>query len=704
MNAHNHNLVLEKEKVEKIVKDQETRRTLTRECHFWFFHIYFAHYIKYKMADFHRELFAITEDREAKRVVIEAFRGSGKTTIMGMSYAIWSILGSPKKKYIVMLAQTESQAKMYLANIKIELESNGLLMSDLGPFEEPNDEWRATSIVIPRYDARITVASIDKSIRGQKHRQYRPDLIITDDLENLDTVRTQESRDKIYNWLMGDIIPMGDKNTQLVVIGTKLHEDSLIARLKREIHNDSTRGISKAFPFLTDDKKAQWAEKFQTEAEIEEVRKSVSYQSWEREYMLNIIPSDDQVVKKEWLHYYDSLPLTDASSNFRYAITGVDPAISEAESADYTAMVSGMVYGRKDNMKIYVMRNPINERMDFPKTVQKTKDVSKILGNGIPTEIAIEAVAYQKSIVQQLQSEGYPAKEYSPQGKDKRARLALVSNLIQTGKVIFPKTGAEKLINQMLNFGSEKHDDLVDAFTVMILSIIEKENYTRQGYYPFLNEQLLKLSFVESLPAVEEKRLGIILAGGSRNFSSIVLRSGNLIRVLYHEATDNVEVLLKKIVAIAREEKILVSRRYMFIDNAVAGGREFCEHLKEHMSKIDIERGSTYDLCFGINLSRQLTGGKYADIRTEACYNFQQWLKDDGRLLRHPCLDDLASITYCEYMGSKVKIIEKEKLLEDGLDSSILDAIALTFVTGLESDRVQFKQKPWQTISIYEGN
>ncbi len=139
---------------------------------------------------------------------------------MGTSYAIWSILGCQQKKFVLIIAKTESQARQYLANIKLELEANHLLRSDLGPFEEPNDEWRAVSIVIPKYGARITVASVDNSIRGIKHGAHRPDLIICDDLEDLDIVKTQESRDKMFEWLTGDIMPLGDINTRLIVIGT----------------------------------------------------------------------------------------------------------------------------------------------------------------------------------------------------------------------------------------------------------------------------------------------------------------------------------------------------------------------------------------------------------------------------------------------------------------------------------------------------
>ena len=61
-----------------------------------------------------------------------------------------------------------------------------------------------------------------------------------------------------------------------------------------------------------------------------------------------------------------------------------------------------------------------------------------------------------------------------PGNQDKRSRLALTANLIKTGKVKFPREGAEELINQIVHFGVEKHDDLADAFSILVLSVVEE--------------------------------------------------------------------------------------------------------------------------------------------------------------------------------------------------------------------------------------
>lgn len=55
--------------------------------------------------------------------------------------------------------------------------------------------------------------------------------------------------------------------------------------------------------------------------------------------------------------------------------------------------------------------------------------------------------------------------------KDKRARLRVAARYIKNGTVKFPRHGCEQLITQLLGFGSEKHDDLVDALVWVILGV-----------------------------------------------------------------------------------------------------------------------------------------------------------------------------------------------------------------------------------------
>lgn len=467
---------LTEEELAEIKSNRSVRRAFAKNSHFLFFLIYLSHYVKYPFGPFHYEMFALTEDRDLRLSVLVAFRGSAKSTLMTLSYPIWAIVGAQQKKFILILSQTQTQAKLHMANIKRELESNELLRADIGPFEEVSDEWGSNSIVISKYGARITVASTEQSIRGLRHGEYRPDLVICDDVEDLNSVKTRENRDKTFQWFNGEVLPIGDQNTKIVIVGNLLHEDSLLMRLRKGIENEKLNGKYFSYPLIDMDEKIAWPEKFKTPEDIEKLRVSIGNDSaWYREYLLRIISDSDRLVHPEWIHYYDNLP-SESGDHFRYTATGIDLAISQKESADYTAMVSAKVFGYDDKFRAYILPHPINKRMSFPETFDEAKNLSKTLGNGEYTKLFIEDVGYQQSLIQHLEDNNIPAEGVKVSGQDKRARLALITHLIKQGKILFPSKGAEALIIQLTSFGVEKHDDLADAFSLLAIQIMKDAN------------------------------------------------------------------------------------------------------------------------------------------------------------------------------------------------------------------------------------
>jgi len=455
-----------------ILKDPVVRRTLAKKSHFWFFHIYLAEYINYKTALFQKEMFYLTQASDINSVVITAFRGSGKSTIMSLSYPIWAMIGALQKKYIIILSQTQQLCKLIIANIRAEFEKNELLNRDFGPFRQISEEWSQNTVLVNGYGCRISSISSGESIRGIRHKQYRPDLIIIDDVEDLQSVKTKEGRDKTYNWLTGDVIPAGDRNTKIVIIGNKLHEDGLMMRLKKAIKDSIYSAEYREYPFFDSSGLPLWKEKFTGQTQIDTLKGSVgSEASWQREYLLKIVPEDEAIILREWIKYYDCLP--EDNKSLSYIATGIDLAISQSESADYTAMVSAHIYGENGNFKIYILPYPVNKRMSFPETLESVKNLSLSLGEGKPTELFIEDVGYQRSLIEELFRQGYPATGVKVMGQDKKARLTLTTTLIKNGTILFPRKGCEELIEQLVGFGFEAHDDLADAFAILIIKILE---------------------------------------------------------------------------------------------------------------------------------------------------------------------------------------------------------------------------------------
>jgi predicted phage terminase large subunit-like protein len=465
-----------------LMSDQQIRKELCSRSHYWFFHVYFGHYVQYKTADFQRRIFEITEDGNVKLSSIISFRGSAKSTIVSLSNPIWSILGILHKKYPIIIGQTQNQSRQILKNIKSELESNELLIKDFGPFNNSSD-WRSNTLVIPKFGARITALSAGESIRGLRHHQYRPDLIICDDIEDLSSVKFRENRDKNFNWFMGDVVPLGDVNTKIILIGNLLHEDSLMMRIKDHILVEKDMsGTHDEFPLLDENHKCLWPDKFPTEKEINELKSKIPDRvTFEREYLLHIVADGNQVVQRDWIKYHDTGDIPNPTVRpARMIAVGIDLAISEKTTADFTAIIPTLVYGYGDELKVYVLPFIVNQRLDFIKTKEKVKEVQEQIKIFHPRGIAkfyAESVGYQASLAQQLTVENVLIEPVSVGGADKRSRLCLTSSYIESGKILFPKHGAEELIDQIVNFGVEKHDDLADAFSLVINKIIETDQF-----------------------------------------------------------------------------------------------------------------------------------------------------------------------------------------------------------------------------------
>lgn len=467
------------------MSERGTRVALARQSHYYFFHIYLSHYVKFKTAKFHQDIFAITEDEASKLDVIVAFRGSGKSTIISLSYVLWALLGRQEKKFVLLLSQTQNQARQLLAHVKYELENNLLLINDFGARNLGIGEWSQDSITMGKHQARVMAASTEQSVRGLRHLQYRPDLIIADDVEDVNSTRNRDGRNKTYNWFKGEIIPAGDDHTKVIVIGNLLHEDSLLMRLKQSIKAGKQTGRYHTFPLVSyfNIRKQRvyhiaWKGKYPDIANIRTLENKVSdHVIWQREYLLKLVPDSDQVIHHSWLHYYTAIPdFKDELAKYRTTAAGVDLAISEKETADYTSIVIADLFNYRENMRIYIRPFPFNKRINFPAQREELKTLSKQLGQ---KDIYVEDAGYQRALVQQLKSEGvHNVEEAKLDGKDKRSRLALTSYYIKNGIILFPKKGCEELISQITGFGVESHDDLADAFSLLILKLIEEHGAT----------------------------------------------------------------------------------------------------------------------------------------------------------------------------------------------------------------------------------
>jgi len=464
--------------LKKILEDQRVMIELTKQSLFYFFNIYFQIPDRHPSAPFHQKMFDFAQDDSTKRVCVVAFRNSAKSIILDTAYALWSVMGIQEKKFVIIASQTQERAYGHLKNIRKEIEENKLLRQHLGPFEEKTDQWNTSTLIIPKYKARISAISVEEGIRGVREGSYRPELIIADDIESLSSTKTLEARDKTYNWLTGELLPIGNKNTKLVMLGNFLHTDAAIVRFQNLIKKGAVNGKSLTVPIVDGNNNITWPGMFPTMEELEKYKASFGSEiAWQREFMLNPIDSEYQIVKKDWLQYYSKMPEL-KGDDYRGTFIAIDPASAQSEIANYTAMVIVSVFGDGDDAQIFVHPNPINKRMTVMELEQKAFFLARSFPNCSPT-IVVEGGGTQKAISQFLMGKGFRVEEYKIGGVGKEERLTVAASSVQAGKVFFQNNenaskNDKELINQILKFGIERHDDLADAFSMAICKATEQ--------------------------------------------------------------------------------------------------------------------------------------------------------------------------------------------------------------------------------------
>lgn len=460
------NQKLSPKQAEEIISSPQLRREAAKTF-IGFAGIYLSHYFTLAAADFHKELFNLLMDWSKQFIGVAGFRGSAKSTIAGLAFPLWAALNK-KANFIIPINETDDMVRLSIANMRQELQYNKLLVSDFGDVvlnKEAKTSFGETNIVLAN-GVRIMGRSRGQKIRGLRHVQHRPDLVVIDDPEELKKVQKKEYRDDTENWLRDNIIPATNEfNARLVVIGNVLHTDSLLPRLKNH-----PLFIYKDYPLIDQKGKVAWKAKYPTDESIKRQEQKVGHTSWLREYLLKVIPPDGQEVKEEWIKYYDRLP---GQGEIVSGGVGVDLAISKRETADFTSMVSGLSSIEQGLPRIYILPNPVNKRLSFYETINQMRSLLLAMEMHAIPRFFVEDVAYQKAAIEEGQRQLLPVTAIRP-GVDKRARLKAAATYIQNGTVLFPRNDCEDLLTQLLGFGVEDHDDLVDAFVYLILGIAQE--------------------------------------------------------------------------------------------------------------------------------------------------------------------------------------------------------------------------------------
>ncbi len=474
---------------------RQKRRQRAAADPLYFCRTYLPHYFSHAPAPFHYELVAMLERRPASpgdglgaadgtnRVpaaarrrpqaanpgaapgapqeaavpaVVAAPREFAKTTVCAFGYVLHQICFG-RRHFIIIGSDTEDLASDLTSYLYLELLYNERLQQDFGELAKAN---RKVDDFVTLNDIRVKARGRGQRLRGLKHKQWRPDLIILDDLENDINVRNPEIVGDILDWVKSAVYPSLDAGGSLMIIGTILRWGSalhLMLTSQDEPYCHFQRQIYRA---LSEDGRSLWEARHPV-SRLKLQKQLMGTVAFNREKM-NEPARDKGLFREEWVRYYHPDILKDRD----LVVAGFfDPSLETGAASDYKAFVT--VGWDRHDMVFYVM-DAFIQKASLDQTLRSICNRHREYGCRV---LGVEDNLFQRLLLKEFERLGLELGQALPlkgvtHRVAKETRVASLSPLLERGKVRFIRghSDQERLIEQLLYFPSRTmHDDGPDA-------------------------------------------------------------------------------------------------------------------------------------------------------------------------------------------------------------------------------------------------
>ncbi len=495
------------------------RRLMGGESPETFARIYLAQHCPLTFSRMHGEVFtALAEmvNKRGGRLAIAAPRGHAKSTIVSLAFVLWCALYE-KEKLILLMSATKEQVILLLKAIKDELQKNGLLLADFPEICQPEGAphqpkpWRATHISL-RNGAMISAYGAGQGIRGAKNVSDRPGLIVVDDIEDPEQVISEEQRQKLRAWFTATLLHAGHPGTNVIVVGTVLHHDSLLANLINPNDRRGWTGLKyKAVERLSDrpDLWERWSAIFRCKEEVDAhtgpeaaevffrlneeemlkgtqvlwpdlegyralmiIREREGQASFQTEKQNEPLDPEVCIFSENNFHYWDDEyadveRLLDAVGRDGYFFGACDPSLGRRTGrGDFTGIV--ILYRPKRSQTKYVIAADITRRTPD----QAIAQILQYAGMYPFACFAVESNQFQELMVGDLIRRSKEAKVRLPllpikNHSNKQSRIANLEPEVTQGRIRFCRRH-QLLLEQLRQFPLAAHDDGPDALEMAV--------------------------------------------------------------------------------------------------------------------------------------------------------------------------------------------------------------------------------------------
>ena len=440
---------------------------------------------------FHKEILDLNSDKNNRRIGVIAPRGHAKSTTVDMTYPMWAGCFE-QEEFIVIISDTYTQAAEFINALKDEFENNPKIKWLFGNMK--GDDWQDGEFVLSN-GIKYAAKGSGMKIRGIRHRHTRPTLMIFDDIENDENIKSAEQRQKLYHWFTKAAIPALARGGRAVIIGTILHFDSLVNKVMKQQDVFKSWQTRVFYAITTEEdgtERALWPEHRSLE-KLRAMRDDPSDQdfigsiTFAQAYPHQPFREEAAIIQPDWIKECEPSQVPDKHTRLARVLT-IDPAASERQTADFTAMIVADLY-TDGNVYIRAIRNQRTSPSVTADTVRELDEIYK------PQVIGIEKGAL--GLVFRDLLEGLPVIGLEPD-KDKVRRLLAVSRFFEAGRVYTVKNiqNGQAFREQLIEFPKGTHDDMVDAaaYAVRLLfveganQVSSKDFQTAGDYYDELDD------------------------------------------------------------------------------------------------------------------------------------------------------------------------------------------------------------------------
>lgn len=479
--------------------------------------------------DLCREIDRVLAASGSQRLAVAAPRGNAKSTWVSLILTLY-VICHELKRLTLIISNTSTLAESLLADVRHELEDNELLRSDYPAACGAGPVWRE-DVIVTRNTCMVRAMGAGKRVRGLRFRQHRVGLVVLDDLENDEHVRSPEQREKMWHWLHKAVLKTGGPGQKfdVVQVGTLLHVDSVAARLQdprrapgwramlyrsvirwsdrpdlweqwERLYTDWTRPPEErqrvAHEFFLAHKEQMLAgtEVLWPEAEpyyrLMQLRVDEGPMAFDAEKQNSPIDPSQCLFREEWFRWFSELIQPDGTvwlvpdDGDAVALSdcdvyaAVDPSLGkQSRHSDPSAIIVVAAHpkwrgGTRPEYQTYWVLDADIRRRPPHEIIQRIFQLAVLRGF---KRCGVERVQFQEffadEVIRQAQQDIKTAditfRKLFPI-KDKRARIERLQPFVYSGKLRFSKQTCGTLYDQMRYYPQADHDDGPDALEMCL--------------------------------------------------------------------------------------------------------------------------------------------------------------------------------------------------------------------------------------------